>query len=254
MADALHFSLQKFRQTILTAVAELEFEVRHNQPLQGHCAKSVCCADTASEEPIDLQVHPELPYAILEGRYQALTLKTEQLEATLKQVLQSLRSSSQSQPIVDIESRVEDLLNVQPPQNTRNVVISSMKNTPALAAAVAAAMPPTMELNEEEEEEEVEVEEEVEEEEDQEMEVEEEEEEVEEEVEEEEDQEMEVEEEEEVEDQEMEVEEEEEEEGIEVEEFEYKGRTYQRDAENNVYLEGEPVGTWNGKRILPLPA
>ena len=45
-------------------------------------------------------------------------------------------------------------------------------------------------------------------------------------------------------------EEEEEEEAVEVEDFEYKGKTYQRDADNNVYYDGELVGTWNGKRIV----
>jgi hypothetical protein len=45
--------------------------------------------------------------------------------------------------------------------------------------------------------------------------------------------------------------EESEDEGVEVEDFEYKGKTYQRDAENNVYLDGEQVGSWNGKKIVP---
>ena len=45
---------------------------------------------------------------------------------------------------------------------------------------------------------------------------------------------------------------EDEEEAIEVEEFLYKGQTYQRDAENNVYLDGTQVGTWNGKKIIAL--
>jgi hypothetical protein len=37
--------------------------------------------------------------------------------------------------------------------------------------------------------------------------------------------------------------------GIEVEDFEYKGTMYQRDSDNNVYLDGEMVGIWNGKNI-----
>ena len=43
-----------------------------------------------------------------------------------------------------------------------------------------------------------------------------------------------------------------EEEGIEVEEFVYKGKTYQRDSENTVYLDGEEIGTWDGKRIVRI--
>jgi hypothetical protein len=45
---------------------------------------------------------------------------------------------------------------------------------------------------------------------------------------------------------------EEEEEAVEVEEFIYKGKTYQRDNENNVYEDGDHIGTWNGKKIVPL--
>ena len=62
---------------------------------------------------------------------------------------------------------------------------------------------------------------------------------------------------------EVEVEEEEEEgEELELEEFEYKGRTFFKDQNNMVYAvdgEGgiatdEPVGQWNGKRIVAVPA
>jgi hypothetical protein len=42
----------------------------------------------------------------------------------------------------------------------------------------------------------------------------------------------------------------EDEDGIVVEDFVYKGKTYQRDEEGNVYLDGEQIGTWNGKRIV----
>jgi len=37
---------------------------------------------------------------------------------------------------------------------------------------------------------------------------------------------------------------------IEVEDFEYKGTFYQRDSEGTVYLDGEEVGRWNGKKII----
>jgi hypothetical protein len=39
---------------------------------------------------------------------------------------------------------------------------------------------------------------------------------------------------------------------IEVEDFIYKGTTYQRDGDNNIYLDGEHIGTWNGKRIVAV--
>ena len=48
----------------------------------------------------------------------------------------------------------------------------------------------------------------------------------------------------------MEEVEEEEDEGVEAEEFKYKGKTYFRDGDNNVYNEdGEEVGTWTGSTI-----
>lgn len=216
MADQIHFALSKFRTTMLSAVAELEFElrdaVRHPEPVR--------------------EMHRE-------DQVESLVRKMEFLETTLKQVLSSGLGARQT-PVVDVQPRVEELLQVEPVANSRNVLIS-VKNTPALAAAVAAAAPPVFDLETEDEEEvEVEVEEDAEEEE-----KEEEEEEVE--VEEEEEETKEVEEGEVEEDHE---EEEEEEEAIEVEEFEYKGKTYQRDAEGTVYLDGEEIGTWNGKKII----
>jgi hypothetical protein len=50
----------------------------------------------------------------------------------------------------------------------------------------------------------------------------------------------------------------EEEEELSLEEFEYKGKTYYKDEDNQVYEmdeEGdisEPIGSWNGKRIIPF--
>ena len=55
-----------------------------------------------------------------------------------------------------------------------------------------------------------------------------------------------------------EEEEEEEEQELALEEFEYKGKTYYKDEDNQVYEmddEGdisEPIGSWNGKRIIPF--
>lgn len=43
------------------------------------------------------------------------------------------------------------------------------------------------------------------------------------------------------------------EEALECEPFEYRGKTYYRDEENNVYTEdGDQIGMWNGKRIIPV--
>jgi hypothetical protein len=147
-----------------------------------------------------------------------------------------------------LEKKVTDseMLNIQPVPNSKNIIVS--KGTPALSAAIASYAPPVMELDEssimhDTDKNEVEVEDEMEEE-------------VEEEMEEEvevEEEEVEVEEEEGEEVEEEEVEEEEvEEEAIEVEDFNYKGLIYQRDLDNNVYLDGEHIGTWNGKKIIAI--
>jgi len=159
-----------------------------------------------------------------------------------------------------LEKKVTDseMLNIQPVPNSKNIIVS--KGTPALSAAVASYAPPVMELDEssimhDTDKNEVEVEEEMEEE--VEVEVEEEmEKEVEVEVEEEMEEEVEVEEEMDEEEEEVgveeEIEEEVEEEAIEVEDFNYKGLIYQRDLDNNVYLDGEHIGTWNGKKIIAI--
>ncbi len=213
MADQLHFALSKFRNTMLSAVAELEFELRDQvRPT------------TSYPTPLHVSHEPQL---------EEMARKIEFLEATLKQVL-----GANVTPRVEVQPRVEELLTVEPVANSRNVLIS-VRNTPALAAAVAA-MPPELDLETEEEEDAEEV-------------VEEEEEEAsadeEEEVEVVEEEEASADEEEEVEVVEEEAEEDDEE-AIEVEEFEYKGKTYQRDAEGTVYLDGEEIGTWNGKKII----
>lgn len=61
-----------------------------------------------------------------------------------------------------------------------------------------------------------------------------------------------------VQEEELVEEEEEAEEELALEEFEYKGKTYYKDEDNQVYEmdeEGdisEPIGVWNGKRIIPF--
>ena len=204
MSDSLHNTLSKFRDTMLSAVANLEFEIRD------------------IIKPVE--------------------------DKRIDSVISTLNTITKAVSNIENKLSMDDILQIQPQQNSRNIVVSRTA-TPALSSIVASFNPPNMsidfhdvEVNEEKkymEEEDVEMEEEEEEEE----------EEVEEEVEvEEEEEEVEVEEEEE----EVEEEVEEEEEEVEVEEFEYKGNTYQRDTEGNVYLDDEVVGLWNGKKIIPL--
>jgi hypothetical protein len=303
MADMLHQSLANFRDTMLTAIAKLEFQLRDTYTKQSPYTTYNRWAEEEREE------HSSSSESFLPNNT---------LESTLKSLMTRIDILEQSAASRSLASMREEFLSMEPIKHTRNILVPSIRSTPALAAAVAAAasaIPSDFTLSqpehkvfvEEESDEEVEI---VEEEEVVEEVVEEEEEVVEEEEEVVEEEEEVVEEEEEVVEEEEEVveeedasstpelkridyngetyfigssnsvyeeteegyeqigsynpktkeitrfeqeeEEDEEDNAIEVEEFMYKGKTYQRDTENNVYLDGEHVGTWNGKKILPL--
>ncbi len=258
MADHLHNALSQFRDTMLTAVARLEFQLRDTLAhTHGHG-------------------HGHARTLTTEGSESCVDDRLDELQSQLKSVLTRLAVMG-GDGHTEASSIAEEILEIKPPQHSKNVVVPSVHATPALSAAVAAMNPPEMNISTgdsaaSEMEEEEEVEEEVQEDEGAPMEVEA----------------SESEEETpdlrplkikgvqyyidsdsvlytETEDSYEAVgkwnaatktieplEEEEEEEGVEVEEFEYKGQTYQRDEENNVYFDGEKVGTWNGKRILPV--
>jgi hypothetical protein len=269
MADSLHLALSAFRDTMLTAVARLEFAIRDTERSVGSSTPSDNLDTDITRELCDLtSSHTSIVgdhstrIDILEKKFQSFQ---EQLAAVLKAT-----------------EETKELLKIPAPSSTtKNVLIS----TPALSAAVAATIqPPAMDLDEEEEEEEEvqyqdvqmngvgegEVVEEEEEDDDDSLpnlrqvtikgkqyfmdsensvyvETDEGYEEIgkynpaldciegaeEEEA-------------------DVEQEEEEDEEAVEVEEFVYKNKIYQRDTENNVYDDGEHIGTWNGKKIIPL--
>jgi hypothetical protein len=334
MADSIHYILSNFRETMLTAIAKLEFELR----------------DTVRySEPVKQKYPPRDHWLNEEGSEisDVRDTEVEHLAKTVELVLQrldQLETTQKSCTTSVCKEDVHEILQIKPIINTKNIIVPSVKSTPALAAAVAAASanPPIFTLdsnqtnesfsiindiskekrveNDEDSEDEEEIIEEAAEEAVEEVEeeaVEEVEEEAAEEVEEEAVEEVEEEAAEEVEEEAAEeetvetvveeteevdqeespdlepikikgkqyykdsenniyaetedgyeqigiynpktkeieveetVEEAEEEEGVEVEEFEYKGKTYQRDTENNVYLDGEQIGTWNGKKIIP---
>jgi hypothetical protein len=258
MSDPIHMSLSTFRDSILSSIAHLEFQLRDilgsrsNQPVQ-------------SPIVVDESIQTEL---------QKITTRMTSMEQTIQVLLE------RNKTIDTMDLIRQELLSIQPSINTKNVLISSVRNTPALNAAIAAANPPELNLSDSEEEDDdlssihgeeevdlVDVPEEI--------------------------QSEGVVEEEPlkqvviqgtsyymdtennlyleiedgyeqigtydpthdtiellVEDSEIEVEEEEEEDEVEVEEFDYKGKTYQRDTDMNVYLDGEQIGTWNGTRIV----
>ena len=265
MADNIHTTLAAFRDTVLTAIARLEFQLRDSMTGRDLYERSTILSEIHGH---DMSKH--------EANIQELFKRIDSLERRIVE--------QQQEPILERE-----FMDIRPSVNTRNILVPSVRSTPALAAAVAAAStPPEFELNSEtsseisEEEtsvEEVTEKEVVEEKEEAEEEV------VEKSVEEVEEAEEEAEEEPELnpitikkvqyyidsennlysetedgyeqvgvydpETKTIKPVEESEDEGVEVEDFEYKGKTYQRDAENNVYLDGEQVGTWNGKKIVP---
>ncbi len=276
MADTIHRSLSAFRDTMLTAVARLEFELR--DAVAASAAKTVYDIPIKSEVQ-DVTVSNTL--AKFEKTLQDITGRMHELEVKVSATSTPLSVQS---PTLDSKV-VQELMAIQLPEHSRNLLVPSIRSTPALAAAVAAANVPGLMLTEEESE----VEEVVVEESEEEIVIEEEEEgEV-------------VEESEEVDDDDSseplkkvvikgqtyymdednavyhetedgyeqvgtynpktdsveviadEAEEaEEEEEAVEVEEFVFKGKTYQRDSDNNVYLDGDHIGTWNGKKIVAL--
>ena len=311
MSDNLHSALAQFRDTMLTAVARLEFTLRDSNSVAipnylvnpnatwvPNAARPMR-SDASSEvsESLTERIEQSEQFQVLANTLDGLMRRMAALEQRESRGSPSLSGNPVS-TVLEVND-MTGILEMQPPANSRNVVIKSPIATPALAAAITAANPPDLNLStgdsatgaSEDEEEEV-VEEGAEEETEEEIE--------EEEVEEEEAEVVEEEEEEPdlrpvtykgqqyfvdaehslytetdegyeevgkwdplshtpsffgAEENEEVVEEEEEaeeEEAVEVEEFEYKGKTYQRDSENNVYLDGEQIGTWNGKKIIPM--
>ena len=242
MADHLHMLLSLFRKDVLTSLSNLEFQIRD--------------LNNYHDMPPLIPISAPPPTPSLESTNEAKDLKNEIIN--LKECVNIL--NTQISLLMEEKEQRNTFLNIQSNENTRNILV----RTPALEAAVAAAndMEPftldKVESDSQSIDNEGQLETQVEEEEE---EVEEEGEEVEEEGEEVEEEEEEVE----VEEEEVEVEEEEEEvdqsetenevgtvdeDAVEVEEFEYKGTTYQRDEDGVVYLEGDEVGQWNGKRII----
>ena len=220
MADSLHNNLAQVRDTMLSAIARLEFEVR-----DGRSSVNVPFGNEYMNPNGTLQTQVNN----LQNTLTFLMTRLDSLE----------RNNNTNTPSY---TDVNEILEMKAPENSRDIIVHSPHCTPALSAAVASANPPEMilESDEEEEEEElkpikikgvlyyldgdntaytetedgyeevgkydpvknvVEVDD-------------------------------------------------EEEEGVEVEDFLYKGNIYQRDSDNNVYLDGEQVGTWNGKRII----
>jgi hypothetical protein len=273
MADPLHSSLTEFRDTILTAVARLEFQMRDMRSAQlssqapmrpGPSTSNYPYYNSTWTPPGEISAIRSDPCAELVSALNEMSRRVEHLEMRLSATI--LQTSNNIPAAVAHD--VDTLLEIEPPTNSRNVLVPSMRNTPALTAAAAAACPPMIHLGEEDNtsDDEAPVKSVI------------------------------VSEEEEEEDDEnplkpikingkpyfvdsdnvvyVETDEGYEEIGmynpstktltlhdaassesegesvVEVEDFIYKSKTYQRDGDNNVYYDGELVGTWNGKKIV----
>ena len=237
MADSLHTALSQFRDTVLNAVAGLEFKLRD---LSKDSTKD--CTNTSIEyiNAID-RLHKQNEHLVSSNQYIISSIKS------LEENISSLKSIPKK---TDSEYSTE-ILNIVKPVSENIVVTELAKSEPELEKLVVDGVEyykdtdnnvyvkkgdnyeqvgewdpseNTLGLYDEEDEDLQE---------DEEIEV--------------------VETEEEVEETEEEVEETEEEveEAVECESFEYKGITYLRDSENNVYNdEGETIGVWTGKKVV----
>jgi hypothetical protein len=263
MADSLHNTLATFRDSILQSIARLEFQLRDSA---GAAATAAPSESVINNNNAILQRLANLETKLhMAGQSQsnqaidAILTRIVMLDERLSE-LEEATQPTQKEP----SHEIEEILTIEEPTTTRNIVIPSIRSTPALAAAVAAANPAPIALDSASEGSGEVIEEEESESEDSgpdlkkviikgvpyymdesntvyqetedgyeevgtynpkldRVEI--------------------IQEEEEV--------EEEEEEAIETEEFVYKGHTYQRDAEGNVYDdEGNGIGFWNGKKIV----
>lgn len=268
MADSLHNTLAAFRDSILQSIARLEFQMRDNATtlrqasnpqfeMNENHSRRINAIEQSSEQDREM--------------FKRIIAEQETKHNTVIQSLISRITSLEAKLSSTIGQTVEEILTIEEPTTTQNIIIPSMRSTPALTAALAATIPEPVILDSESEYSGEVVEEETEDEQDsgpdltkviikgvsyymdssntvyQETE----------------DgyeevgkynpklDRIEVAQEEEEEVVEGEEEGEEEEEAIETEEFTYKGQTYQRDAEGNVYDdEGDVIGFWNGKKIV----
>jgi hypothetical protein len=159
MSDSLHAALAQFRDSMLSAVARLEFSLRDqqqstaswnaiNQPNQPWAGNQTVPA---------WQIPTNMPNESVEHQFEELTNKMVfyfQRMDHLEQQLRSIREERsaqvyKSEPRAQSIGSMDEILIVEPTEQTRNVLVKHPKASPALSAAVAAANPP--EIVEEEE-------------------------------------------------------------------------------------------------------
>jgi len=241
MADSLHTALSQFRDTVLNAVAGLEFKLRD------------LSKDSPKDSPKDSTTDYITAIDRLHKQNEHLVSSNQYIISSIKSLEENISSLKAIPKKTDSEYSTE-ILNIMKPVS-ENIVVTEVDkfanitpDEPELEKFVVDDLEyykdtdnnvyvkkgddyeqvgewdpseNTLGLYDEDEEEDEEV------------------------VEDEEDEEV-VE----AEDEEV-VEDEDEEEAVECESFEYKGITYLRDSENNVYNdEGETIGVWTGKKVV----
>jgi len=142
MADSIHDALSAFRDTILTSIAKLEFQLRdtisktrvHHPIYQCHpLDQNIDVLSELSEIHADTSLNEKLVQSL-----QDLTTRMGSLESQLKTIHSNQLNSSNQKIFADQIER--ELMSIESQQNTRNILVSSVRGTPALAAAVAAAL------------------------------------------------------------------------------------------------------------------
>lgn len=236
MADSIHMLLANFRNDVLTSLAKLEFQIRDLNTMSNLPPLVPISSHNSSLNSSDVT--------------DTVKKHAEDIEKLTRSLDNVYRLLSQQQ---EEKEQKSSFLEIQPTENTKNVLIS----TPALQAAVSRANDmETLHLDSDSEDEHEDVvmsgeESEVEYSQVKKAEQAEETKQAEESMDVEEEDQEDQEDQDEVEEEEDENEEQDEEENaIEVEEFTYKGTVYHRDEDGNVYLDGDEIGQWNGKKIL----
>lgn len=132
MADHLHTAIAGFRDTMLTALARLEFQLRDSSI--GHVRSN---ASLQTEEYAESQATFEIA---------KLTSLVSQLSMRIASLEEHRAEKEMVAPEVRVDTIASELLSINPMPNTRNILIASVRSTPALAAAVAAASVPELNL------------------------------------------------------------------------------------------------------------
>jgi hypothetical protein len=138
MADHLHESFSAFRETLLTALARLEFQIR----------------DSVASSTKAAQIQPQFQQMMFDDIYKRLSSRIAELERIIQTHPPSIKedvSDSLEKEIIKMEQPVESRNILVPstrPTPALTAIQHNVRSTPALAAAVAAAsaFPPALNL------------------------------------------------------------------------------------------------------------